>query len=562
MLLRKHWLALMGILTLLSVNTPANVSLRNGNFYVGYTDIVYSGGFEPKMERVYNSKTPFKGMFGWGWGNEYEVFVRVFADGTVVVNEYGGGAENVFEPEEVNKEDLETTINAIVSAAQETNSLGREKDAESYRAKLRADLTFRNDEWEKYSRLKLVAPRDLAVGTVVRSNRFSYQYVKRMRDGYLRIFDNGRTERYDNKGHLTRISDKNNNFIELTYDSDDHFKTIVDNYGRKMDFTFNSHGLVEKLVGGNGREAVYRYNDLDELVYSKDVDGNVYEYQYDDLNRHNMTQITYSDKTSLQVTYWGADKHENIRSVKDRDGTLTSYDYLIDSQDPGHLKIQVKVNDVAGKLISTSIYEYFVQRDALGNEWTQKMITDLDGDRTETVYQRAGNLPLSIKRNDDETKFEYDAKGHVIRKESPSLITELKYHPRADKVSYVKTTSKTNPADIKWSTFDYDAAGNLVHAETSAHESLDLKYDEHGRISTITNKDKSRLEFAYNINSKPVEIRHVVGTEVQKLTVNYNPDGEIEKVESTAGRVVAQEITGTFQKLMEIIRPAGVSLSF
>src|SRR5262249_52147282 len=82
----------------LSVSAAANVSLKNGNFFVGYTDIVYPGGFEPKIERVYNSKTGFKGMFGFGWGNEYEVYVTVSADGSVVVHEYGGGAENRFNP--------------------------------------------------------------------------------------------------------------------------------------------------------------------------------------------------------------------------------------------------------------------------------------------------------------------------------------------------------------------------------------------------------------------------------------------------------------------------------
>src|SRR3990170_4922362 len=76
----------------------ANVSLKNGNFFIGYTDIVYPGGFEPKIERVYNSKTPYEGIFGWGWGSEYEVFLTVSADGSVLVREYGGGAENRFSP--------------------------------------------------------------------------------------------------------------------------------------------------------------------------------------------------------------------------------------------------------------------------------------------------------------------------------------------------------------------------------------------------------------------------------------------------------------------------------
>src|SRR5437588_807155 len=84
----------------LGIALPAfsNVSIRNGNYFIGYTDIVYPGGFEPKVERVYNSKSAFRGMFGWGWGNEFEVKLSVSADGGVVVHEFGGGADNRFNP--------------------------------------------------------------------------------------------------------------------------------------------------------------------------------------------------------------------------------------------------------------------------------------------------------------------------------------------------------------------------------------------------------------------------------------------------------------------------------
>src|SRR3954466_6939903 len=98
-----------GIVGLVASNSAlANVSLKNGNFFIGYTDIVYPGGFEPRIDRIYNSKSPYKGMYGWGWGNEYESYLRVSADGSVVVHEYGSGAENRFSPlafksEEVDK---------------------------------------------------------------------------------------------------------------------------------------------------------------------------------------------------------------------------------------------------------------------------------------------------------------------------------------------------------------------------------------------------------------------------------------------------------------------------
>jgi hypothetical protein len=44
--------------------------------------------------------------------------------------------------------------------------------------------------------------------------------------------------------------------------------------------------------------------------------------------------------------------------------------------------------------------------------------------------------------------------------------------------------------------------------------------------------------------------------------VEYTVTGEIKRVDSTAGRKIALQVTSAFQNLLDIIRPAGVSLSF
>jgi hypothetical protein len=61
---------ILAITVLVSASSAfAEVSLKNGNFFTGSKDMLYPGGFEPKIERVYNSKTSHKGDFGNGWGN-------------------------------------------------------------------------------------------------------------------------------------------------------------------------------------------------------------------------------------------------------------------------------------------------------------------------------------------------------------------------------------------------------------------------------------------------------------------------------------------------------------
>jgi hypothetical protein len=49
---------------------------------------------------------------------------------------------------------------------------------------------------------------------------------------------------------------------------------------------------------------------------------------------------------------------------------------------------------------------------------------------------------------------------------------------------------------------------------------------------------------------------------VGSINVSYTNSGEIKKVESAAGRRVAVQVTSAIQNLVDIIKPAGVNLSF
>src|SRR6185437_694723 len=197
-------------------------------------------------------------MFGYGWGNEYEVYLTVEADGSVVVREYGGGAENRFSPGAFNAQELDNAVNMIAAVAQKGGGVGSESQLATYKKKLKADAAFRNSEWEKFRAQGKLKARQLTKGTFLHSNRFSYQYITRVDNGYVRVFDNGKSEWFNDAGHLIKISDKNHNSIDLTYGRDGKIQKLVDNFNRKMFFTFNSAGLLEKIQGENNKEADYK----------------------------------------------------------------------------------------------------------------------------------------------------------------------------------------------------------------------------------------------------------------------------------------------------------------
>lgn len=536
----------------------ANVSLKNGNFFIGYTDIIYSGGFEPKVERVYNSKSPYStGMFGWGWGTEYEVYLNIQPDNSVIVHEYGGGAQNRFIPKGYSPSDLAKAVDAMVTVGKSTGLVGSPKQIEEFREKLTKDSVFRNSQWEKFVAAGKMKRSTLPAGAQLISTRFSYQYLTKVESGYKRVYDNGKMETFLEDGRLSQITDKNNNFIKFFYGKDGKLARLEDNFNRKMYFEFDNKGLISKITGDDGRSATYRYNDQRELVWSRDVDGNTYEFGYTKDQRHNMALIKYSDATTLEVAYYGREMKENVKSVKDRDGSVTEYSYGGAQGEAGTYWVELNIKDKKGKAISKSRYEYTDKVKASGEYWTQKMVSSVDGDTTITEYNEMA-LPVVIQRGKEVTKFSYDAKGRVLKKDTPFESTELEYHPNFGKVTSVRKKTKGD-SKSEWSKFQYDGAGNLTYAENSDKRTVRLVYDRVGRIKSMVDQDKRVLNFKYNEHSKPTEIED---PKLGAIKVTYTATGEIKKVDSTAGRKIALQVTTAFQNLLDIIRPAGVTLSF
>ena len=70
----------------------AGVNLKNGNFYITYTDIIVMvGGDEFSLSRTYNSKSAQNLSFGYGWGSALDTRLIIGGDGSVSVQEIGSG---------------------------------------------------------------------------------------------------------------------------------------------------------------------------------------------------------------------------------------------------------------------------------------------------------------------------------------------------------------------------------------------------------------------------------------------------------------------------------------
>lgn len=554
-------------LALLSVSTAyarADVSLRNGNFYVSFRDIAYVGGLEPKVERVYNSKSDFTGMFGYSWGVEYETRLSIDPDGSIVVTEFGGGADNRFVAKDYKPADLEAGANQLIEAAKKSGLVSSPKQIQDYKAKLVSDFDYRSKQYNMFVGKGVLPRKQIKEGTQYTSTRYLYQYITRVKGGYVRILEGGHIQKFNEGGKLVQVMDRNKNFMNFGYDKNGRMVQIVDNQNRKMIFSYNAQNLVEKIVGESGKYAAYKYDNDRLLSYSRDSDGVENTFKYTGDHFKNLSEIGYlSEKNSkgqpkkMLISYYPADKNISVKSVTNTDGTVNEYEYIKDTKNADYYAVRVLLKESNGTKISDSKYEYFTKVRPGGETFTARMVQVVDGDKTETIYDEKLGFPTEITNNGRKTTMAYDQKGRMVKKVTTLETTELSYDPVVGKVS--KVVRRMKSGTVLWSTFEYDkASGNLILAKNSEKQSVKLIYDTQGRIRALVDQSGRQLTFKYNELSKPIEIADAkLGT----VKFTYKNSGEVDKYTANGGANVAIEILRTLQGLFDITAPSGVTMS-
>jgi YD repeat-containing protein len=266
-----------------------------------------------------------------------------------------------------------------------------------------------------------------------------------------------------------------------------------------------------------------------------------------------MTSIGYVDNSKMVVKY--TPKTYFVGEIIARNGESTEYKYGSDPKN-SDLHYWTDVIKTASGTKSENRYEYEIKVRDDGSQYTYRIITVVDGSKTDTTYSECCGLPVKITNGKDVTNFEYNAKGLLTKKTSTKgEYVELSYHPEFNKITKVVNSNG-------WTEFSYDKTANLNKAWSSDGKSVVLFYDLKGRITKMLDKEKQgagrTLSFKYNSLGKPVEIAmEGMGT----INVAYDNYGEIKKVESKDGHKMAIQVTSAFQSLLSIVKPAGVNLN-
>ena len=533
----------LALMTMLMASfAHAGVNLKNGNFYISYTDIVVPGGGKKlEITRTYNSKSTEVGWFGFGWGSEFETRLELSADGSAIIHEHGSGAKTRFTPK--------TAIDAVAASTKIVNEMKKttplsEKSASDLIQKLAKNAELRHTYALNFGIQATIAP-----GSVLYTNDRGPQELFVTKEGFRRSHGDGRQDYFNNEGQLTKIADKSGYFVSFTY-AKGNLHSIKDSQAKQIFFSWYADGQVKEIWSAGDKKTLYKYNDSN-LVYSKDIGDNVYEYSYD--KSHNLSEISYSDKTKLKVDY--DPKTFFVTEVLDRSGEKTQYQYGANSTNPDdHYWTIVTKSGFDGKPVANR-YEYEIKAKADGSRYTYRILTVINGIKTDTIYGD-NSLPLKIARGNHVTNFEYNPQGLLTKKSSTKGdFVNIEYAGKINKISKVTNNEGTTQ-------FAYDAKGNLTKASNNHGKTVVLIYDRMGKISKMVDQEaagKHRiLAFKYNALGKPVEIEM---EKVGKINVAYDNYGEIKKVESSDGHKMALQVTQAFQNLLTIVKPAGVNLN-
>ncbi len=535
----KNILALFTIA--ISFQAFAIVDMRNANYSDTWVDIEVPGaGFPLKIQRTYNSRTLFNGMFGFGMCADVETNVEVAADGNLKLTECGAGQETVYMPLSASPKEVDRSVEEIAKVYKAKNPGQNSAAINKLKEQMKNDRQLRDKYAEDYG------VRGKPVGNMFFANGRGPDSIE-LKDGhYLRKLPGGEVEKFDSKGHLVGKTDRNGNSLKFNYQNE-LLKDITDNNGRRLSFSYHPNKKIKDITGANGLNAEYKFKNQVDLAEVKNGWGNIYKYDYDEL--HNLTLIQFPDKTNKKLTY---DQNKDwVLSFKDRDDCAETYKYESSKDDPQNHYWSIVTKKCGDKVVTSGRYEFWYKTNkSKADYYLARVLMKSNDNTTDITYDSSLGRPLSITRNGKTIKYEYDNTTGLLksRKEGNRQV-KFDYHPSCQKVAKV-SEGKT------WTDFTYDEKCNLMAAKNSRGQTVGLRYDRQGRIVTMVDQAKREVKIAYEDRfGKPKAVER---TGVGTLEVTYKPNGEINKVDSPSGPAVATQVAGAFNNLLEIVEPAGV----
>lgn len=486
------------------------VNMLSGNLIHREVDFkIRSRGLPIQFARTYNSKLNYDGPFGFGWTHSYNMRLLELSGDTVLLLD-GDGSHFIL---------------------------------------------LRNDDGS------------------YRTPKGIYFTLTKESDGFTIREKNGIIYKFDLKGYLISITDRNENKTTLNY-ANGLLTNITDSISRQITLSYNGNGKISDITDFTGRVWRYEYDSYGNLISYKDAvqsqdtdtaNATRYEYysgQHNPANEHNLKRVTHPGGHFTHFVYYSNDM---VYRYYDNKGHGRKYIYnplwreSFEINEKGD-KRQFRFDEY-GNLIKLVEEGGGIRHYVWDSERRRTAKYDTTGDETRYAYDGSGNVVGITDRQERTHTFDYEPNFGLLTKTRDPRGNEVKhtYDAKGNRVSSVwydgaeggvelaKTQATYdrfgNPLTISQRIDDtrehiieneYDENGlNLVHlrkpytdSATGQPASRDtyFQYDGLGRTILITDDNGHLTKYTYDQNDLPVRIEDHLGT---AKYFEYNAQGQV-----------------------------------
>ncbi|TMK58957.1 MAG: RHS repeat-associated core domain-containing protein [Actinobacteria bacterium] len=452
--------------------------------------------------------------------------------------------------------------------------------------------------------------------------------------------EGGTTDVTDPRGNVTRYQYRNLELVSVIqgFGTADEATTsyrydpttlgvtqILDPNFQTTHNAYDARGNLVETTNQDGWTTVYEYGPGDEVVAATDPRGTTTTYAYDSngnlLKKSTPLSGTGTDAVTTYayeaaagevtkmtdavggVTEIGYDPHGNRTSLRDPNGSKTSFEYDLDGRltarvgpagnepggDPSAHRTTYSY-DAAGQLESvtdplggTTEYTY----DENGN---QTAITDALGHTTERAFDADDELTLVTRADGSILQNKWDAGGNRIAQiDAAGNATEYAYDALDRQISVTDPNGRTtsygyDPAGNRtemivpegWRTeFRYDGVGQLTEIEYSdstpdVYQAYDedgnriLRYDGSGestftydslnRMTAVTDGTGATVGYEYDLAGRLTKITYPSGHQLER---GYDSAGNLTSVTDWLGKTTDFSYDAE-SNLTEVLYPNGV----
>lgn len=568
---------LLSIAFLPSTPYALTVNRINGGANIIYIDFSIPGAAVPlELVRAYNSitatseQTGWSGAFGWGWTSPFESTLITTPEHNVLLRDGGTGNTVIFKNQKEDPKARDSFYQEYKRIYFETKKQKKLTDSELAKLNLPNDLTIKlknSSEFRLSEASRLGIKASVPKGDQLVSSEYGYQTIQFRNNEWVREKE-GVSQYFDKDGRLTRQVDKNGFSFEFKYNTANKTQVseITDqDKGVSLKFTWRNDRVIE-VVDNRAVKARYTYDNSGNLTQVIDSNNQIFLYKYENKKfPHLLSRIDYVSESTAKEKIYREIKYDDVGLVishRDKEGAEITYNYGRSSSDPENnfwTKVTKKFRGTKDELYD----EYLLKAKADGTKYLYKQETKQNGASTTTLFTACCGKPAQIIKGKQVTQFKYSDDGLLTEKVGPGEDVKLEYHPRWKKITKVIQNGVT-------SKYDYDNRGNLVKASNSKNQKVALRYDKIGRIAEMTDPEGKQINFQYGNHGKPTIITEKgIGT----IRIEYDVDGRILRTETIVkadkgrrpseakSQEVIQRVMKGFQHLLDIIRPAGVSLT-